>query len=153
MGTRLSAVCDYNVAQYKIRTFANQHVADGEAIKAEEGAVHQLEFHRKNPFAPNGGFHRCDREAKVAGQFEWMGGSTPFALVEAPWSQPNGELDDYRQMKCLSERILICRIVAKHRDLKCALWGAVSFPYSDFDRSISVRSTSFVDSHPIPRSG
>jgi predicted dehydrogenase len=29
MGTRSSAVCDYNLAQYKIRTFANQHVADG----------------------------------------------------------------------------------------------------------------------------
>ena len=49
METRSSAVCDYNVAQYKIRTFANQHVADGEEIKAEEGAVHQLEFPPEEP--------------------------------------------------------------------------------------------------------
>src|SRR5438046_7141188 len=49
MGTRSSAVCDYNVAQYKIRTLANQQVADGEAIKAEEGAVHQLEFPPEEP--------------------------------------------------------------------------------------------------------
>src|SRR5205823_10842193 len=49
MGTRSSAVWDYNVAQYKLRTFANQHVADSDAIKAEEGAVHQLEFPPEEP--------------------------------------------------------------------------------------------------------
>src|SRR2546430_15072611 len=43
MGTRSSAVCGYNVAQYKIRTFANQHVADGEEIKAEAVASPQLD--------------------------------------------------------------------------------------------------------------
>jgi UDP-2-acetamido-3-amino-2,3-dideoxy-glucuronate N-acetyltransferase len=49
MGTHSSAVCDYNVAQYKIRTFANRHVVDGETITAEEGAVHQLEFPPEEP--------------------------------------------------------------------------------------------------------
>src|SRR5881398_346196 len=34
-GTNCSAVCDYNVAQYKIRTFENQHVTDSDTIKAE----------------------------------------------------------------------------------------------------------------------
>jgi len=49
VGTDSSAVCDYNVAQYKIRTFENRHIADGDAIKAEEGTVHQLEFPPEEP--------------------------------------------------------------------------------------------------------
>lgn len=48
-GEKLSAVCDYNVAQYKIKTFENRHVADGSQIKASEGAVHQLEFSPEEP--------------------------------------------------------------------------------------------------------
>ncbi len=49
VGTDSSAVCDYNVAQYKIKTFENRHVADSDTIKAEEGAVHQLEFPPEEP--------------------------------------------------------------------------------------------------------
>jgi predicted dehydrogenase len=49
LGTTASAVCDYNVAQYKIKTFENQHVNEGGAIKAVEGAVHQLEFPPEEP--------------------------------------------------------------------------------------------------------
>src|SRR5437667_4726285 len=48
-GTDSSAVCDYNVAQYKIKTFENRHVAYSDAIRAEEGAVHQLEFPPEEP--------------------------------------------------------------------------------------------------------
>jgi UDP-2-acetamido-3-amino-2,3-dideoxy-glucuronate N-acetyltransferase len=48
-GENLSAICDYNVAQYKIKTFENRHVADGSEIKASEGAVHQLEFPPEEP--------------------------------------------------------------------------------------------------------
>jgi predicted dehydrogenase len=48
-GDKLSAVCDYNVAQYKIKTFENQHIRDGSAVKANEGAVHQLEFSPEEP--------------------------------------------------------------------------------------------------------
>ena len=48
-GKDLSAVCDYNVAQYKIKTFENRHVAAGAEIKAVEGAVHQLEFPPEEP--------------------------------------------------------------------------------------------------------
>src|SRR5207244_11433707 len=59
MGTGSSAVCDYNVAQYKIRTFANEDVADGEEINAEEGAVHSLEFGQKEPL-------RAELEACIA---------------------------------------------------------------------------------------
>lgn len=49
VGTDSSAVCDYNVAQYKIKTFENRHLADGNAIAAKEGAVHQLEFPPEEP--------------------------------------------------------------------------------------------------------
>ena len=48
-GTDCSAVCDYNVAQYKIKTFANQHVTESDTIRAKEGAVHQLEFPPDEP--------------------------------------------------------------------------------------------------------
>lgn len=48
-GEKLSAVCDYNVAQYKIKTFENRHIADGSQIKATEGAVQQLEFSPEEP--------------------------------------------------------------------------------------------------------
>ena len=49
IGSELSAVCDYNVAQYKVRTFANRHVKDGAEVKAVEGAVHQVESPPEEP--------------------------------------------------------------------------------------------------------
>jgi UDP-N-acetylglucosamine 3-dehydrogenase len=49
VGKNSSAVCDYNVAQYKIKTFENRHVRDASEIKAVEGAVHQLEFPPEEP--------------------------------------------------------------------------------------------------------
>ena len=48
-GTDSSAVCDYNVAQYKIKTFENRHVVENDEIRALEGAVHQLEFPPEEP--------------------------------------------------------------------------------------------------------
>jgi UDP-2-acetamido-3-amino-2,3-dideoxy-glucuronate N-acetyltransferase len=49
VGKDSSAICDYNVAQYKIKTFENKHVLEGSEIKAKEGAVHQLEFPPEEP--------------------------------------------------------------------------------------------------------
>ena len=49
VGKDLSSVCDYNVAQYKIKTFENRHVVENGEIKAKEGAVHQLEFPPEEP--------------------------------------------------------------------------------------------------------
>jgi UDP-N-acetylglucosamine 3-dehydrogenase len=49
VGKDLSAICDYNVAQYKIKTFENCHVHDSLEIKAKEGAMHQLEFPPEEP--------------------------------------------------------------------------------------------------------
>lgn len=49
LGDQLSAVCDYNVAQYKVKTYANKHTVMGKDAKAEEGAVQQLEFPPEEP--------------------------------------------------------------------------------------------------------
>jgi len=49
VGKDASAVCDYNVAQYKIKTFENRHVVEGGEIKAKEGAMCQLEFPPEEP--------------------------------------------------------------------------------------------------------
>jgi predicted dehydrogenase len=49
IGDQSSAVCDYNVAQYKVKTLENRHISDGSSIKALEGAVNQLEFPPEEP--------------------------------------------------------------------------------------------------------
>jgi UDP-2-acetamido-3-amino-2,3-dideoxy-glucuronate N-acetyltransferase len=49
IGDKLSAVCDYNVAQYKVRTFANRHVKEGPEFRAQEGALHQVESPPEEP--------------------------------------------------------------------------------------------------------
>ena len=49
VGTDSSAVCDYNVAQYKIKTFENRHVAENGEIRALEGTMQHLEFPPEEP--------------------------------------------------------------------------------------------------------
>ncbi len=50
IGEDLTAVCDYNVAQYKIETFENRHIPSGGVeVKAINGAVNQLEFSPEEP--------------------------------------------------------------------------------------------------------
>ena len=48
-GEKLGAVCDYNVAQYKIKTYANTHLAEGKDFKASEGVVTQIETPPEEP--------------------------------------------------------------------------------------------------------
>ena len=49
-GDKLSAVCDYNVAQYKIKTYANTHTpTGGKDFKANEGVVTQIETPPEEP--------------------------------------------------------------------------------------------------------
>jgi len=48
-GDQMSAVCDYNVAQYKIKAFANRHERSGNDIKATEGVVRQIETPPEEP--------------------------------------------------------------------------------------------------------
>jgi len=49
IGSDLSAVCDYNVAQYKVKTFANRHVKEGNEFKAVEGTLTQIESPPEEP--------------------------------------------------------------------------------------------------------
>ncbi len=49
VGEGLTAVCDYNVAQYKVTTFRNEHVVKGGELLATEGDVRQLEFPPAEP--------------------------------------------------------------------------------------------------------
>lgn len=49
IGEKLSAVCDYNVAQYKIKTFENTFVKADGSLKAVEGTVRQIEFPPEEP--------------------------------------------------------------------------------------------------------
>ena len=46
---KMSAVCDYNVAQYKIKTYENRHERIGNDFKAVEGTVHQVECPPEEP--------------------------------------------------------------------------------------------------------
>ena len=48
-GEKLSAVCDYNISQYKIKTYENRHVREGNDFKGVEGAVHQIECPPEEP--------------------------------------------------------------------------------------------------------
>jgi len=48
-GDKLSAVCDYNVAQYKIKTYENKHIREGNNLKATEGVVTQIEAPPEEP--------------------------------------------------------------------------------------------------------
>jgi predicted dehydrogenase len=49
VGSELTAVCDFNVSQYKIKSFANKHVRSGNDFRAEEGALHQVECAPEEP--------------------------------------------------------------------------------------------------------
>jgi UDP-2-acetamido-3-amino-2,3-dideoxy-glucuronate N-acetyltransferase len=48
-GDQMSAICDYNVAQYKIKTYENKHLPDGKDFKGIEGAVKQIECPPEEP--------------------------------------------------------------------------------------------------------
>ena len=52
-GDKLSAVCDYNVAQYKIKTYENKHVRDGKDFKAHRRRVTRLKRRRKSRCWPS----------------------------------------------------------------------------------------------------
>jgi predicted dehydrogenase len=49
VGEKCSAVCDYNVAQYKIKLHENRHVRAGNDFKGEEGTVTQIECPPEEP--------------------------------------------------------------------------------------------------------
>jgi predicted dehydrogenase len=49
VGEKLSAVCDYNVAQYKIKAYENHHLRDGADFKGVEGSMTQIECPPEEP--------------------------------------------------------------------------------------------------------
>jgi predicted dehydrogenase len=82
-GTDSSAVCDYNVAQYKIKTFENRHVTDNDSIKAEEGAVHQLEFPPEEPLRAELAAFIDSIEARARSPVDGWAGLHAVRIVEA----------------------------------------------------------------------
>jgi predicted dehydrogenase len=48
-GSQMSAVCDFNVSQYKIKTYQNQHCRNGAGFVAQEGAIRQIECPPEEP--------------------------------------------------------------------------------------------------------
>ena len=83
VGTDSSAVCDYNVAQYKIKTFDNRHVADGDLIRAAEGAVHQLEFPPEEPLRAELAAFIHSIEKRTPSPVDGWAGVTAVRIVEA----------------------------------------------------------------------
>ena len=48
-GDQLSAVCDYSLAQHKIKTYENRHVREGNDFKGVEGTVRPIETPPEEP--------------------------------------------------------------------------------------------------------
>ncbi len=92
IGEELTAVCDYNVAQYKIKTFENRHVPNGSEFKAVEGAVHQLEFSPEEPLrAELTAFLDSTRTRKAPLADGWAGYESVRAIEAALKSAACGE--------------------------------------------------------------
>jgi UDP-2-acetamido-3-amino-2,3-dideoxy-glucuronate N-acetyltransferase len=49
VGSELTAVCDFNLSQYKITTYGNRHVQVKGAFQAEEGVAQQIESPPEEP--------------------------------------------------------------------------------------------------------
>src|SRR5581483_10292530 len=82
-GENLSAVCDHNVAQYKIKTFENRHVKEAGGIKAAEGAVRQLEFPPEEPLRAELVSFLDSIETRKAPQVAGSDGVEAVRIVEA----------------------------------------------------------------------
>jgi UDP-2-acetamido-3-amino-2,3-dideoxy-glucuronate N-acetyltransferase len=83
VGTHSSAVCDYNVAQYKIKTFENRHVCEDGVITAVEGAVHQLEFPPEEPLRAELAAFVAAIEKRTVSPVDGEAGFNAVRIVEA----------------------------------------------------------------------
>ena len=91
IGDRMSAVCDYNVAQYKIKTFENRHVREGADFKAVEGALRQIECPPEEPLlAELRGFLDCVTHRKAPLADGWAGYESIRVLEAAMASAKSG---------------------------------------------------------------
>jgi UDP-2-acetamido-3-amino-2,3-dideoxy-glucuronate N-acetyltransferase len=97
VGSDLSAVCDYNLAQYKIKTFANRHVQDGREFKAVEGALHQVECPPEEPLhAELRAFIHSVETRQAPGPDGWAGYESVRILEAALHSVQTGHAVDLK---------------------------------------------------------
>jgi UDP-2-acetamido-3-amino-2,3-dideoxy-glucuronate N-acetyltransferase len=97
VGSEMSAVCDYNVAQYKIKTFANKHVKDGNEYKAVEGALHQIESAPEEPLlAELRSFVDSVQTRKAPHADGWAGYDSVRVLEAAAESAKTGQTVDVK---------------------------------------------------------
>jgi predicted dehydrogenase len=74
VGEKLSAVCDYNVAQYKIKVYENHHVRDGADFKGVEGVMTQIECPPEEPLlAELRAFLKCVQKREKPLADGWAG--------------------------------------------------------------------------------
>jgi len=83
VGTDSSAVCDYNVAQYKIKTFENRHVAENGDIRALEGTMQQLEFPPEEPLRAELAAFIVSIEKRTPSPVDGWAGFDAVRVVEA----------------------------------------------------------------------
>lgn len=91
IGDQLSAVCDYNAAQYKIKTFDNKHAREGQEIKAVEGILRQIESPPEEPLlAELRAFMDCVRTRERPRADAWSGYDAVRVLEAALESSASG---------------------------------------------------------------
>jgi UDP-N-acetylglucosamine 3-dehydrogenase len=83
-GDSMSAICDFNVAQYKVRTFRNHHVPKrGGRFDALEGEMHQLEFSPEEPLHTEWRAFLNSVETRQAPLADGMAGYDAVRVIEA----------------------------------------------------------------------
>jgi len=93
IGSELSALCDYNAAQYKIRTFANRHLREGNDFKAVDGALHQVESPPEEPLlAELRAFVESMQTRKAPRADGWAGFDSVRVLEAAMESAKSGRM-------------------------------------------------------------
>ncbi len=82
-GEKMSATCDYNVAQYKVRTFRNHHVRKPGGFEAAEGEMHQLEFSPEEPLHTQWRAFLNSVQTRQAPLADGMAGYRAVRVIEA----------------------------------------------------------------------
>jgi UDP-2-acetamido-3-amino-2,3-dideoxy-glucuronate N-acetyltransferase len=91
-GEKCSAVCDFNVAQYKIKVHENRHVREGTDFKGVEGVVTQIECPPEEPLlAELRAFVRSARTREKPLADGWAGYQAVRVLDAAMQSARSGQ--------------------------------------------------------------
>jgi len=100
IGSELSATCDFNVAQYKIKTFGNRHVKEGAKFKAVEGTMHQIESPPEEPLlAELRAFLESIETRKAPRADGWSGYDSVRVLEAALESAKSGKTVEIRGLR------------------------------------------------------